>query len=192
MSKHSDRYRYPTTAELRNLEKYLDTINASAKFITDNLINRRLIYELNTGSNIELIVKRKGFAHLCGIEYGYGNNSFFGLATSQKRLDISKIKVKADGTTFLKLQVLPHLPDILERGIKVTSHGSFEYLRFDSALRTSKSLFALTLLNPPRVAYYVPESLINLKTRPLFPNGVEVAHLHSQSLQDSTMEELLF
>ena len=179
-----NRYRKPTPSEAKALSRSYADIAKTAKFISENFLGKRLVYDLADDKKIELVIKKRNFAHLCGIKYLGRANAFYRLAEIE-RLDKSRILVKKDGSTFLKLQALPLLSHILDDGIQVVGHGSMLYLKYDAALRTKNDLFALTLVNPNNSDFFVPESLLNLRTMTYFPSGVTVQEIHIEDMYDS-------
>ena len=84
--------------------------------------------------------------HLCGISYLRGSKNFF-LSAKYRKIDLDKVLIKKDGTTFQKLQVLSAFPELISSNVRLTGRGRFLVLDYDYALRTSRQLLALTLIN---------------------------------------------
>lgn len=175
-------YKRPNFNELKKFEYLLTHIESAAVFLNKHFINKEMIYSTNNES-ISLIFKRSNFMHLCGIQYSEGASEFFNLALI-KQIDLSKIFIKTDGTTFQKLSVLSSINSLLTSDITLTEGAFYLNLSFDKALKTRKKVFALTLVNNDNT--FIPLSLINLKFINNFPNGNKVTHIKSIHLQDST------
>ncbi|HDX1039592.1 TPA: hypothetical protein RNX16_002136 [Pasteurella multocida] len=175
-------YKRPDFNELKKFEYLLTHIESAAIFLNEHFINKEVIYSTNHES-ISLIFKRSNFMHLCGIQYSEGASEFFNLALI-KQIDLSKIFIKKDGTTFQKLSVLSSINSLVSPDITLTEGAFYLNLSFDKALKTRKKIFALTLVNDDNK--FVPQSLLNLKFMNNFPNGNKVTSIRSIHLQDST------
>lgn len=115
--------------------------------------------------------------HLCGIYYLRGKRKFLEDACD-KQLDLNKILIKNDGTTFQKLQVLSSLSELINHKVRLTSRGRFLRLDCDYALRTSKQILALTLLDKGNSVK--PQSILNLHKMKKFDKGEPVIKIESQ------------
>lgn len=135
-----------------------------------------------------MIASATNFMHLCGILYSRGSRNFFKDAQDRK-IDLSKISVKKDGTTFQKLQVLRSFPELISNNVRLTTRGKFLLLDYDYALRTSKQILALTLLNNNSNAR--PQSILNLHRMKKFDKGASVTKIESQEF-DSEKSIILF
>ncbi|HDL4709156.1 TPA: hypothetical protein RSW02_002662, partial [Mannheimia haemolytica] len=158
----------------------------AAKFFNSYFINKKVIYRTKT-QEISIIFKRSNFMHLCGIKYTDGASEFFNAAISNN-LDLAKMNVKSDGTTFLKLSLLNSVSFLLTPEMCLTEGGIYLNIRFDKSLKTKKQIFALTLINQNHV--FIPNSLLNLKKMNDFPNGERVVSIKSIGLL--TNEEIVF
>lgn len=168
--------------EQAKLGRYIDIIEDAAKFFNNYFVNKKVIYSTAT-QNISIIFKRANFMHLCGIRYSDGATEFFNAAMSGK-LDLLKMNVKSDGTTFLKLSLLKSVNFLLSSEISLTEGAIYLNLHFDKALRTKKQIFALTLINNDYI--FIPQSLLNLKGMNEFPHGDKVISIKAINLQDNT------
>ncbi|HDR1545282.1 TPA: hypothetical protein QB469_002331, partial [Pasteurella multocida] len=156
--------------EQAKLGRYIDIIEDAAKFFNNHFINKKVIYKTKN-QEISIIFKRSNFMHLCGIRYVDGATEFFKAAISGK-LALSKMSVKSDGTTFLKLSLLKSVNSLLSPEITLTEGAIYLNLHFDKALRTKKQIFALTLINNHHI--FIPQSLLNLRSMNEFPYGDKV------------------
>ena len=96
---------------------------------------------------------------------------------------IDELKIKKDGITIQKLQVLGSIRELLGNHVHLTGSGRYLYLEFDYALRTRKQILALTLKETSRKI--VPQSLLYLKRKTVFPKGQKVISIYSKHLQTS-------
>lgn len=165
--------------EQERLKKYINDIENAALFFENHFINKEVVYSTDE-ENISIIFKRSNFMHLCGIKYDDGAREFF-YAAINNRLDINKIKVKSDGTTFLKLSLLKSINFLLSSEITLTDNAIYLNIAFDKALKTKKQVFALTLINNNHS--FIPQSLLNLKNINDFPNGKVIKSIKSIHLQ---------
>ena len=81
-----------------------------------------------------------------------------------------------------KLQVLGSIEELLGKHVHLTGSGRYLYLEFDYALRTRKQILALTLKETSRKI--VPQSLLDLKRKTVFPKGQKVISIYSKHLQN--------
>lgn len=169
-------YRKLKPKEYNSIRHNIDAIYAAAEFYKTTFINKKVMfYTKNTV--IAVIASTTNFMHLCGILYLRGSRNFYKDALD-KKIDLNKILVKKDGTTFQKLQVLSSFPELIGGNIRLTNYGRFLLLDFDYALRTSKQILALTLLN--RNANAIPQSILNLHKMKKFDKGEPVVKIESQ------------
>ena len=114
--------------------------------------------------------------HLCGLYYSRGTKNFF-LDCLDKKLDVSSLLVKKDGTTFQKLAILNSVTELTSPHVRLTGSGRYLYLEFDYALRTKKQILALTLKDTSKKI--VPQSLLDLKKKRDFPKGEAVIKIYA-------------
>ena len=76
-----------------------------------------------------------------------------------KKLDVSSLLVKKDGTTFQRLAILNSVTELTSSHVRLTGSGRYLYLEFDYALRTKKQILALTLKDTSKKI--VPQSLLD-------------------------------
>lgn len=124
--------------------------------------------------------------HLCGISYLRGSKNFF-LSAKYRKIDLDKVLIKKDGTTFQKLQVLSAFPELISGNVRLTGRGRFLVLDYDYALRTSKQLLALTLINQSAKA--IPQSLLNLHKK-MFEKSASVVRIESQDFNSDQITVL--
>ena len=99
---------------LRTNEEALSIINACAVEYKKNLSSNNLLF-VTTGSNralcFETLFMPHNFKHLTGVESNLSGLDFFDLAV-RNRISPSEITLADDGTTDLKLDILPQLMNI--------------------------------------------------------------------------------
>ena len=101
--------------------------------------------------------------HLCGVTYTNSSASHFYKALKNKKVSLKRIRMRHDGTTGQKLQVLELLEMLIAPGVRVCDNGSFYNLRFDKAIRTGEMIVALTCVKANE--QFVPQSLLSLATK---------------------------
>ena len=77
------------------------------------------------------------------------------------------------------------IEELLGKHVHLTGPGRYLYLEFDYALRTRKQILALTLKETSRKI--VPQSLLDLKRKTVFPKGQKVISIYSKHLQTSEL-----
>lgn len=180
-------YRKLKAKEYTSIKRHIKDIYTAAQFYETVFINKKVMfYTKNTV--ITVTASTTNFMHLCGILYLRESRNFF-KDVQDKKIDLSKILVKKDGTTFQKLQVLNSFPELISGNVRLTNHSHFLLLDYDYALRTSKQILALTLLN--RNANVIPQSILNLHKMKKFDKGDPVIKIESQEF-NSEESKILF
>lgn len=157
---------------------YLNDIYDATNYFQNTFIGNKVIFK-SQHHQITIYATKHNFMHLCGINYSKGAKRFFDDALNRS-LSIKNIKIKKDGTTFQKLQVIKLLPELTTREVRITSNGKFLYLHYDAALRTRKQLLALTLINPDHA--FIPQSILNLHNKK-FLKGEKILAIKSINLK---------
>lgn len=163
-------------------KRYLQDIESAAQFFREHFVGKKMCYE-TTSQSISLIFKSSNFMHLCGIDYADGANEFFNVALL-KQINLAKVRIKSDGTTFQKLSVLRSISFLLSPELQLTNGAIYLHLQFDKSLKTNKKIFALTLLDKGN---FIPQSLLDLKKIHHFPAGEKVISIKSVHLQSQAM-----
>lgn len=178
---NEQKYRLPNFNEKLKLQRYFEQLHLAALFVKQHFIGKSMIYETNS-EIVEVRFSSTNFMHLCGIQYTESAAQFFE-ACLNRHVVVDKIKIKGDGTTFQKLQLLSSIGELLGAYVRLTGSGKYLYLEFDYALRTNKQILALTLKDTSRKI--VPQSLLDLKRKNVFPKGEKVVKIYSRHLQSS-------
>lgn len=175
-------YKKLSINDLKKFEYNLEHIRNAAIFFKDHFLSKEMIYSTEKEST-SVIFQRSNFMHLCGIYYEPGASEFFNLALL-KQIDLNKVYIKNDGTTFQKLSVLSSIDFLINPEITLSSGAIYLNLSFDKALRTKTRVFALTLINDNHL--FIPQSLLNLRTMNDFPKGNKIIGIKSVHLEDKT------
>jgi hypothetical protein len=170
-------YKKMSDKEKNQMIRHLNAIYHAANTLHDNFIDKKLSYVCET-STITIVFSATNFMHLCGIEYHRGTASFF-RDSLDKKLSLPHIKIKNDGTTFQKLQVVRCIEMLLDKNISIVGSGVYSYLKYDAAIRTRKKIVALSLKQ--EASTYVPISLLNLTTKEV-GSGKKVIRIISEDL----------
>ena len=181
------RYQRLTVSKEKYLMRYLNDIYDAAEYYQLKFVGKAISYYSNNRC-IVIRATKHNFMHLCGIKYSRGPKRFFDDALNRS-LSVANILIKADGTTFQKLEVVDMLKELMSKNIRITGRGHFLYLCYDSALRTNKKLLALTLINGKQA--FIPQSLLNLHYSKSFPIGEKVTKIVSKDLRTSEVSNVL-
>lgn len=184
MGRDDSKYKRPSYKEFNELKVFSKDLTAAAVYLKEYFVAKQL-YFCTGKDSVNLIFKSSNFMHLCGVNYEKGANSFFNECLNST-LELSKIRVKKDGTTFQKLRVLSAIPLLLKVNTSLVRRGKYLYIDFDYAIRTKQQIVALTLNRTS--GYYYPESLLNLRNMRSFSKGDRIECVYSVSLTDSTTE----
>ena len=107
-----------------NKDDVLKTIIKSANLYKKNLVNKNfLIVSKNRNEPYnfwELIFEKKQFLHLVGVKTNLSSKHFYTKATT-KKLSINDFEPRTDGTTELKLAVLPTLMEF-KNSVRMIGH----------------------------------------------------------------------
>ena len=140
------------------LMSYFDELRHTASFLRNNITNKKILY-VSDDREICLIFKESNFMHLTGIKYIDGPKVFFN-ACIGGRLDIDKVRVKVDNTTFLKLDVIGSIKDMLSiESVRLTSDGKIGQVYYDAGIRSNKMIYFISLKEKEQI--YIPTSLIH-------------------------------
>ena len=176
-------YRNPNYNEKIKLQRFFTQLQIAASFFKEHFVGKIMYYETEIES-VELHFSPTNFMHLCGVDYRKGAGSFFDDCLN-RHIIIDELKIKKDGTTMQKLQVLGSIEELLGKHVHLTGSGHYLYLEFDYALRTRKQILALTLKETSKKI--VPQSLLDLKRKTVFPKGQKVISIYSKHLQTSEL-----
>lgn len=105
----------PRRSIVKNLEA-LKIILKCSKLYRDNLLNSNLLFLFQNRDTkqyeyYEMLFLSKHFLHLTGVETQHSANAFYDKCVNNK-LKESDFKLRSDGTTVLKLEVLEKLMNI--------------------------------------------------------------------------------
>ncbi|MBA3925629.1 PBECR4 domain-containing protein [Listeria rustica] len=142
----------------------LKQLTSGHAFFKEHFVNKRVIYVYKDKELIKhfsIYMTASNFMHLCGVQYRRGAATFYN-DIDNKTLRIKDVILKKDGTTKQKLQVLPLLNELIGNQVKVCHRGAYVHLAYDMAIRSNRSILAVTLKHA-HVDKYVPTSLLNLR-----------------------------
>lgn len=155
-------------------------IEISQKY-NDYFVGKELTYIYRDGENKRktLVIKAQpqNFMHLCGIKcYGDGKGTLNGISNSDNtkgatlffkdclvgKIKIENIYIGTIQSVQMKLHALSAMDLLFEEGVRICPSGVFERLAFERAIKTSKTILAITLINSSS-CNLVPNSAINLQ-----------------------------
>ena len=173
--KKEEQFRTINTLEYNRIVHSIPSLYKIAKYFKDNFFGKKVVY-CTRNQKISVYFSESNFMHLCGLYYSRGAKNFF-LDCLDKKLDVSSLLVKKDGTTFQKLAILNSVTELTSPHVRLTGSGRYLYLEFDYALRTKKQILALTLKDTSKKI--VPQSLLDLKKKRDFPKGEDVIKIYA-------------
>lgn len=185
MSYQRTDYKRLSHNELIRLKRYVNIISNAAKFFERYFVNKAVYYQSEI-ETVSVYFSATNFMHLCGILYEKGAMSFYNDSLNHN-IALQNVKIKHDGTTFQKLQVLNSIDELIGGHVHLTQSGKYLYLEFDYALRTKKQILALTLKHA-HSNKIVLQSLLNLKKQTVFPVGHIVHTIYAERLDTKTKE----
>lgn len=168
-------FKTPNQKELQQLIQRKELLHRSAIFLNQNFVGKKMHYK-TVNNEIVIHFSKSNFMHLCGVKYTKGAGKFFDDCL-HNQLEINSLKVKNDGTTIQKLQVLSSISELIGANVRLTEAGTFLYLKFDYSLRTNRQILALTLKSTENKT--IPQSILNLKSQKKFPVGEIVTEIYS-------------
>ena len=147
--------------------KIIKIVVDAAKKYEDILNNRVFLIVYKVGNTLEfreLKFDQRNFKHLTGVDSALSPKQFYQAALKGK-LGLNDVREKSDGTTALKLQILPQLHQLISMPTMI---GEFESLRIhlqaDKALGTTIKI-SLALVDDKGIS--VPKSLLKKDIRRL-------------------------
>ena len=170
-----EQFRTINTLENNRIVCIIPSLYKIAKYFKDNFFGKKVVY-CTRNQKVSVYFSESNFMHLCGLYYSRGAKNFF-LDCLDKKLDVSSLLVKKDGTTFQKLAILNSVTELTSSHVRLTGSGRYLYLEFDYALRTKKQILALTLKDTSKKI--VPQSLLDLKKKRDFPKGEAVIKIYA-------------
>ena len=173
--KKEEQFRTINTLEYNRIVHSIPSLYKIAKYFKDNFFGKKVVY-CTRNQKVSVYFSESNFMHLCGLYYSRGAKNFF-LDCLDKKLDVSSLLVKKDGTTFQKLAILNSVTELTSPHVRLTGSGRYLYLEFDYALRTKKQILALTLKDTSKKI--VPQSLLDLKKKRDFPKGEDVIKIYA-------------
>ena len=173
--KKEEQFRTINTLEYNRIVHSIPSLYKIAKYFKDNFFGKKVVY-CTRNQKISVYFSESNFMHLCGLHYSRGAKNFF-LDCLDKKLDVSSLLVKKDGTTFQTLAILNSVTELTSPHVRLTGSGRYLYLEFDYALRTKKQILALTLKDTSKKI--VPQSLLDLKKKRDFPKGEDIIKIYA-------------
>ena len=177
----------PSFSEGQRIQRSLDLLESVATFYQQSLLERTIIYE-SAHLHFGVRFASSNFAHLCGIKYKGGSSELFS-ALIAKRVEIERILIKRDGSTFQKLQVLPAVKSLLTSQVAIGGSGNMTQFQYDAMVRSHRKILSIHF-QTNQDGLLFPVSLINLRREPRELRGEPVKHITIQHF-DGT-EQIIF
>ncbi|QWB95266.1 hypothetical protein KHQ89_04660 [Mycoplasmatota bacterium] len=185
---YNNQYRNMNSSELTRFKLSIKDIESVALYIKENFMNKLVTFN-SKSHTIPLTFQSTNFQHLCGIKYEYGAKAFFESCIAQN-INLEKVKIKADNTTFQKLSVLPLIKHLLSNKTSICPGGILNHIDYDSGLSTSNSRMLIPL--KLKRDSYVMISLLNMMRHSHEINNVEkVTSIFSKDFHTRITTKLL-
>ena len=194
------------TVKMREKDRTMDKKDAlkvlfqSAELYRDNLEGRNILLicasnSLKSISAIEVLFERTNFMHLTGVKFEDGQrmapDTFYTLCL-QKRLSLDSFVLAEDGTTKMKLSVLPHL--FASSNLSANMIGDYHDRR--PALITEKLAGnirgCIGFKFDPQLACYVPNTVLNIDIRDSVTNSQRIIATYCKNKQDTQYSQLVY
>ncbi len=177
--------------KLENIRKTIVTCATEYKrtFSGKNYIH---IYECNKSLyHIESEFLNTNYLHLTGIKTKLKPEDFFQQCVDNK-ISIRDIELKKDGTTELKISVLPSLKHIISCNALIGDYEqSHRRLIVDTVLGDAKKLMTIGF-SLKDTGYYVPQTLLKEDVKGLSNQLNKVVAVYSKSIDESFYNNCTF
>ncbi len=174
----------------------LKIVLSCAEDYKQNLVNRSLLFvyldENKDSDTIETIFTASNFLHMTGLKFKVDNkaNHFFNLCID-KRLTVDDFEFASNGTTPLKLQVLPFL---VKRNLSAKMLGTFSgnnYLLMTDKLIGS-TIGCMGFIKSEANNLYVPNTVLYGDIRKNISENRRILITYSKSVADDKYSEIVY
>ena len=179
-------------------EEALQILFQCADKYEENLANKNLLLicvdkQLSL-SSLELVFNRGNFLHMTGIKFKDDKllpaNQFYKMCL-KRRLSINDFELAKDGTTEMKLRVLPALVAAnLSANMVGDYSGSRPMLYTDKIAGNVKG--CIGLLHDEKRNLYVPNTVLNEDIRKLIMNVRRVIAVYRKDIKEKAYTELVY
>lgn len=170
-----------TTSDIEMLNRYKETLVKACAIYDRKFLNKRVTY-ITKSKTVSLVCKRNNFMHLCGIDYYNENPSRFYYDCKRDKLNFKEhhVRIKNDGNTPRKLQVIGCLGDLLIKGkVRLVDNTITYFSNYNYVLRSHSAIIGLGC-SWGKNSYY-PKSVLNLKFEQ-FDSGEEIIDILIENL----------
>lgn len=179
-------------------EEALKILFECAALYKENLVNRNLLFVCSNAalkvSVIEVVFTSGNFLHMTGIKFKSSKsmkpNEFYNKCID-KRLSVNDFEFSKDGTTELKLLILPFL---VKSNISATMAG--DYYSSRPYLYTEKLVGGIRggigFIYDKRKGYYVPNTVINDDIRKITQDRLRVIGTYRKQNHDEKYSECVY
>ncbi|KRM14315.1 PBECR4 domain-containing protein [Companilactobacillus nantensis] len=154
---------YATASEIEILNRFKGNIIKAYAVYDKKFLNKKVIYKTQKRT-VVLVCRKSNFMHLCGIDYYNNNNGRFFSDCKRGTLNFKRncVKIKNDGNTYRKLQVIGCLGDLLiQDKARLVGNTIKIFSSYDYILRSSAAVIGLGCSWDGK--RYFPKSILNLK-----------------------------
>lgn len=164
MNINDENYHKINTSEIKTFNTYIPIIRESLKTIKTNFIGKKKTYvyvkNMRCIDSISVIFKNNNLMHLYGVKYKDGSKQFV-YDIKHKKLNFHYLRVKDDGSTFQKLQVINQIDILNTLNTRISIGNNIANIHYDSLLRSREDILGIAIKNDENGNPY-PLSLLNL------------------------------
>lgn len=179
-------------------EEALKILFNSAQLYKENLVDNNFLFicmdKHKRTSALCIQFSTTGFLHLTGVKFNAGNRlragEFFDKCL-KKRLSLNEFELSKDGTTEMKLQILPML---FSRNLSASMIGDFSART--PVLVTEKLAGGVKgcmgFVYDHSTGFYVPNTVLNLDIRTYIKNQLRIIATYRKKKTDETYDEIVY
>ncbi len=173
--------------------KIINTLFASVSNYENHLNNKNFmfIYQINQNQFefLEVGFEASHFKHLTGVNSDFTAKHFYKLCL-KKKLSPHAVAEKENGTTALKLKILPQLPALTQMSVMVGEFGNYRiHLEADHVLGTTNQMSLALKTNKN---YSIPISLLQTDIRQQTKKAYPVIAIYSKKISDPLYDTVSF
>ena len=179
-------------------EEALKVILACAEKFEANLANKNLLFvcvdKNMKASTMKVVFSRGNYLHMTGIKFKNGKklaaNQFYKLCL-KRRLSVNDFEMSNDGTTDLKLKVLPALVNSNLSANMIGDYSGSRPMLYTHKLAGNVKGCIGFLFDEVR-GLYVPNTVMNEDIRKLIIDGKRVVAVYRKNVNDKNYAELIY
>ncbi|MDR2833396.1 MAG: hypothetical protein LBV67_06755, partial [Streptococcaceae bacterium] len=168
-----------STEDILIFNKLSNALYVSVDYIDNKLLGKQ-IFIFTKSKEITMKISIKNIPHLYGLYYGYGSRRFWS-DLKKRRLDLKKLFIKKDGTTFQKISAMQSIQHLFENESRLIGSGIYERMSFDSAIRTNKLILLIGLVYSEN-GNFVPNTVLDIKRKKI-DTGEDIIKIYTRDIK---------